>query len=104
MGRSENETETETYNKVSRRVRRVELCCVVWWRVSSEVFVGTVRSGVDERVQEKEETGGQGGRERAQVKKEERHCSDGDGDGGDGADGGSETETEIAIKYITGEK
>ncbi|KYQ57765.1 hypothetical protein ALC60_03258 [Trachymyrmex zeteki] len=58
MGRSENETETETYNKVSRRVRRVELCCVVWWRVSSEVFVGTVRSGVDERVREKEETGG----------------------------------------------
>lgn len=42
-GRSENETKTEMYNKVSRRVRReVELCCVVWWRVSSEVFVGTV--------------------------------------------------------------
>lgn len=42
---------------------------------------------------------GGGGEGRAQVKKEERHCSDGgDGDG----DGGSETE--IAIKYITGEK
>ena len=40
------------------------------------------------------------------MKKEERHCSDGGGGGGggggDGGDGGSETE--IAIKYITGEK
>lgn len=53
------------YNKVSRRVRReVELCCVVWWRVSSEVFVGTVRGGMDERGcgrKRERATRGQGG-------------------------------------------
>lgn len=41
------------------------MCCVVWWRVSSEVFVGTVRSGVDERVKEKEGTSGCGEEESA---------------------------------------
>lgn len=78
------------------------MCCVVWWRVSSEVFVGTVRSGVDKRVKEKEGTSGCGEEESA------------------GEEGGKalqrrrrrwrrqeqerERETEMAIKYITGEK
>lgn len=61
------------------------------------MFVGTVRSGVNKRVQEKEGRSGDGGGGRAQVKKEERYCSD-------GGDGDGRSETEIAIKYITGEK
>lgn len=77
-------TETETYNKVSGRVRR-EWNCVAWWRrVSSEkVFVGTVPAGerVEVRPREREREWMRRRRRRAQVKKEKRHCSDGGGGG-----------------------
>lgn len=67
----ENRREIEMYNKVSRRVRRVELCGVVWcggeFRARRCLQARTVH-GTDERVREEEsdrtseETGEEGER------------------------------------------
>jgi len=80
------------------------LCCVVRWRVSSEmVFVDTVRGGASERErvsglegeQGERNAGEEGEKTLQQPRRERERVREG---------GGGEKETEIAIKYITGEK
>lgn len=69
--RSENETETETYNKVSLREGEGSgiVLRVVWWRVSSEVYVderGCGGKGEGTRPRGKGERGaGEEGEEKA---------------------------------------